>query len=76
MKPGSKGIIAIVLVLMLALIFLEVGMPHEPRQGVSSLSFNAALWEYRGFDILGQVMLLIAGSFGVVVLLREESPHD
>jgi multisubunit Na+/H+ antiporter MnhB subunit len=40
------------------------------------LSFNAALWEYRGFDILGQVMLLLAGAFGVVVLLREESPRD
>jgi multisubunit Na+/H+ antiporter MnhB subunit len=76
MKPGSKGIVAIVLVLMLALIFLEAGMPHEPRQIGSSLSFNVALWEYRGFDILGQVMLLIAGSFGVVVLLREGSPHD
>jgi len=76
MKPGSKGIAAIVLVLMLALIFLEAGTPHEPRQTGSSLSFNAALWEYRGFDILGQVMLLIAGSFGVVVLLREASSHD
>jgi len=64
MKPGSKGIVAIVLVLMLALIFLEAGIPHEPRQVGSSLSFNVALWEYRGFDILGQVMLLIAGSFG------------
>jgi multisubunit Na+/H+ antiporter MnhB subunit len=76
MRPSSKGIIAIVLILVLALIFLDAGMPSEPHQALSTLSFNAALWEYRGFDILGQVMLLIAGSFGVVVLLREGPSHE
>jgi len=42
----------------------------------NTLSFNTALWEYRGFDIIGQVMLILAGSFAVVVLLREEDPHE
>lgn len=71
-----KGIVALLLVLALGLLVLGEGTITEPRRVDSGLSFNAALWEYRGFDVLGQVMLLIAGSFGVVVLLRGESPHD
>lgn len=70
-----KGIVAILLVLALGLLVLWGGAITEPGHVDSRVSFNAALWEYRAFDILGQVMLLIAGSFGVVVLLREESPH-
>jgi multisubunit Na+/H+ antiporter MnhB subunit len=73
---NSKRIVAILLVLALGLLVLGTGAITEPRHVDSGLSFNAALWEYRGFDILGQVMLLIAGSLGVVVLLREESPRD
>jgi len=73
---NGKGIAALLLVLALGLLVLGTGAITEPRQISSGLSFNAALWEYRGFDVLGQVMLLIAGSFGVVVLLREESPRD
>jgi multisubunit Na+/H+ antiporter MnhB subunit len=73
---GSKGLAAILLVLALGLLILGTMTITEPRHAGSDLSFNVALWEYRGFDILGQVMLLLAGSFGVVVLLREESRHD
>ena len=76
MPPSSKGIVALLLVLALGLLVLGEGAITEPLHVDSGVSFNAALWEYRGFDVLGQVMLLIAGSFGVVVLLREESPHD
>jgi multisubunit Na+/H+ antiporter MnhB subunit len=76
MKPGNKEIAGIVLVLMLGLLFLGAGQITEPRHVGSVFSFNVALWEYRGFDILGQVMLLIAGSFGIVVLLGEEPDHD
>ena len=75
MSLNLKGILAILLVLALGLLVLGEGPITEPRHVDSGLSFNAALWEYRGFDVLGQVMLLIAGSFGVVVLLREEPTH-
>jgi multisubunit Na+/H+ antiporter MnhB subunit len=73
---SNKGGMAIILVLALGLLILGTMAITEPRHVGSDLSFNVALWEYRGFDILGQVMLLLAGSFGVVVLLREESRHD
>ncbi|MGA2934570.1 MAG: hypothetical protein ABSD81_05385 [Methanomicrobiales archaeon] len=76
MKPDRKEMVAIFLVLALGLLLLGGGGVTEPPHVDSMLSFNAALWEYRGFDILGQVMLLLAGAFGVVVLLREESPRD
>jgi len=76
MRTSNKGVVAIVLVLALGLLILGVGIISEPRHVDSGLSFNVALWEYRGFDILGQVMILIAGSFGVVVLLLEEPHHD
>jgi multisubunit Na+/H+ antiporter MnhB subunit len=76
MKPNRKEMVAIFLVLALGLLLLTGGGVTEPRHVDSMLSFNGALWEYRGFDILGQVMLLLAGAFGVVVLLREESPRD
>ena len=73
---SNKGVMAILLVLALGLLILGTVAITEPRHVGSDLSFNAALWEYRGFDILGQVMLLLAGSFGVVVLLRGGSLHD
>jgi multisubunit Na+/H+ antiporter MnhB subunit len=76
MKPSRKEMAAILIVVALGLLLLGRGGIAEPRHVESMLSFNAALWEYRGFDILGQVMLLLAGAFGVVVLLREESPRD
>jgi multisubunit Na+/H+ antiporter MnhB subunit len=76
MKPDRKAMMAIFLVLALGLLLLGGGGITQPQHVDSMLSFNAALWEYRGFDILGQVMLLLAGAFGVVVLLREESPRD
>ena len=76
MRPDRKNIAAILLILALGLLLLGRGGFPEPRHVDSMLSFNNALWEYRGFDVLGQVMLLLAGAFGVVVLLREESSSD
>ncbi|MGD1005319.1 MAG: hypothetical protein ABR887_07850 [Methanoregulaceae archaeon] len=76
MKTRRKGITAVVLVFMLGMLIWGAGSITEPRHVDSGVSFNTALWEYRGFDTLGQVMLIIAGSFAVVVLLREGSPDD
>jgi multisubunit Na+/H+ antiporter MnhB subunit len=75
MPVNLKGIAALILVLALGLLVLGRAAITEPRHVDSGLSFNTALWEYRGFDVLGQVMLLLAASFGIVMLLREESPH-
>lgn len=76
MKAGSKEIAGIILALMIGFLVLGTGHVTVPPHVDSVLTFNAALWEYRGFDILGQAMLLIAGAFGVVLLLREESHRD
>lgn len=76
MKAGSKEIAGAVLVLMLGLLILGTGHITVPSHVDSIVTFNAALWDYRGFDILGQAMLLIAGAIGVVLLLREESHRD
>ena len=76
MKAGCKEIVGIILALMLGLLILGTGHVTVPPHVDSVLTFNAALWEFRGFDILGQAMLLIAGAFGVVLLLRQEFHHD
>ena len=73
MQVDRKGVAAILLVLALALLILGAGPVPEPGHVDRVMSFNTAMWEYRGFDLLGQVMLLIAGSIGIVLLLREES---
>ncbi len=36
-------------------------------------SLSSAIWQKRSFDILGQVIVLLSGVFGVVVLFKERN---
>ncbi|MEG1997185.1 MAG: hypothetical protein RR051_01955 [Clostridiales bacterium] len=47
----------------------NVAMPSETA--VDVLSFNEVLWGMRQVDILGQMIILLAGAFAVVVLFKE-----
>jgi multisubunit Na+/H+ antiporter MnhB subunit len=76
MRPGGKQVAGILLVFLIGILILGAGSITEPGSVLSFLSFNAALWEYRGFDVLAQAMILIAGALAVVVLLREEPGND
>ena len=33
--------------------------------------FNEALWQFRSLDILGQVMIIMAGTFTILILVKE-----
>jgi multisubunit Na+/H+ antiporter MnhB subunit len=76
MRGWAKAGAGLFLVLVIGILFLGTGGIPQVQAVENTLSFNTALWEYRGFDIIGQVMLILAGSFAVVVLLREEDPHE
>jgi NADH-quinone oxidoreductase subunit J len=42
-----------------------------PPPGVAESSVRKVLWSLRHIDLLGQIVILLGGAFGVVVLLRE-----
>jgi len=43
---------------------------------VDQLSTGQVLWEQRGLDLIGQIVMMLAGVFGVVVLFRRGNPHE
>ena len=60
-------ILVITAVILSVVKFPEFQMPKE----VATTSVNDVLWRLRQFDMLGQVSILLAGVFGIVVLFKE-----
>jgi len=71
-----KEIVGLSFVLLLGIVIVGANLVIWPKEVNSGVSFSIALWEYRGLDVLGQALILIAGAFSVVVLLRDDRPHD
>lgn len=71
-----KEIIGFSFVLLLAIVVVGVNLVILPKEVNLGVSFSTALWEYRGLDVLGQALILIAGAFSVVTLLRDDRSHD
>ena len=42
----------------------------------AEIDFRDIMWKLRQTDILGQIVMILAGVFGVVVLLKEKVSHD
>jgi len=59
-----------VLVLALSRLYLPVNVA-QPQPGVET-DPRVVLWNLRHMDILGQILLLLAGAFGVVQLFKEK----
>jgi len=61
----------LIIVVGLALLFLKVNwnvvMPAPEIEG----DVRKVLWNIRELDLLGQVIIILAGTFGVVVLFKE-----
>lgn len=55
------------IILFLTKIELNIDLPASE----SAKDVRQVMWDLRPLDILGQVMILLAGVFGVVVLFRE-----
>ena len=46
--------------------------PPAPDISITVTSnFNKAFWEFRSLDILGQVMIILAGTFTILTLVKE-----
>ena len=63
-------ILAAAIFLSLASILL-IESPIPQIGAASGIPLRQALWHFRLLDVLGQLALLITGTFGVLVLVKE-----
>ena len=60
------------LTLVLAIAALQALAP-APAPGVGPTGIGDALWRDRGFDVVVQGFILLAGALAVIFLLRQET---
>lgn len=70
MKLIGGTITALALLLGVSAILL-LGDPIAPVPSVGGESLPSVLWEARGLDVLGQILIILGGTFGVLVLTKE-----
>jgi hypothetical protein len=51
-------------------------LPSIPDVPVVNEDVRQVLWTSRHLDLLGQVVILVAGAFGVTILFREARKHE
>jgi len=58
--------------LLIALLVVFMSTVSIPVGGPSMReSISVALWHYRALDLVGQLLMVLAGTFGVLVLVKE-----
>lgn len=60
-----------VLLLAVGLPLVQLGLPDMPLAAPSGPGVREVLWNVRHLDLVGQIAILLAGAFGVVVLFKE-----
>ncbi|MCD6359549.1 MAG: hypothetical protein J7M38_01710 [Armatimonadetes bacterium] len=70
MKLAGGAITALALLVGFAVIFL-MGEPAASLQTMAGEPFRSVLWEHRALDVLGQMLIILGGTFGVLVLTKE-----
>ena len=70
MKLAGGAITGLALLLGLSAIFL-FGDPIISLPTMSTESLRSVLWEHRALDVLGQILIILGGTFGVLVLTKE-----
>jgi len=52
--------------------FLTKGLNFAPIPEVAAqeIAARSALWHFRGFDLIGQIIIILSGIFGIVVLFK------
>lgn len=59
-------------VIFLGLIFIFFMEPEVMQMTVEETRpFREMLWNYRSLDLIGQMLIIMAGTFGVLVLTKE-----
>ena len=67
----AAGVVVSVAILgALLVIFLMDAQPLPPAGDVTE-HFRGMLWNLRAVDLIGQMMLILSGAFGVLVLTKE-----
>ncbi|NLJ34640.1 MAG: hypothetical protein GX358_00180 [candidate division WS1 bacterium] len=71
---GGKLLLAVVLSAVLlaslySMVISGISMPTAVQ--VADMMLRNALWEHRTLDVMGQLALLLTGTYGVLVLIRE-----
>jgi len=57
--------------LFVGLGFIFMSSDALPRLAMSTHALRTVLWEYRGLDLVGQLLIILGGTFGVLVLTKE-----
>ena len=62
------------IIVIAAVMLYQVNIPLDLKLPVinSQLSVNTILWNLRQIDLFGQIIILLAGAFGVVLLFKEK----
>ena len=60
-----------VLLIIAAVALTQIVLPNVAETKVVSDSVRQVLWGQRQIDLVGQVVVLLAGAMGVVVLVKE-----
>ena len=60
-------------VLLYITIPLNFTLPAAPA---AAQNFREVLWGERQFDLLGQILIILAGVFGVVVLFKHHTKDE
>lgn len=70
MNRAAGFLVSVAIFLGLLAIFF-----HQPEStivtGEGTRPFREMLWNYRSLDLIGQMMIILAGTFGVLVLTKE-----
>ena len=74
-KRRLRRFVALPLLLLVAIALFFISWPYlnnwVPKIVSSEATFQEALWNIRKLDILGQIIIILAGVFGIVVLFKE-----
>ena len=65
-----------VLLLLVGVAIIHKTLPSIPDVPVVNEDVRQVLWTSRHLDLLGQVVILVAGAFGVTILFREARKHE
>jgi NADH-quinone oxidoreductase subunit J len=64
------------LLLLVGVAVVQKSLPSVAAPQITGDDVRQVLWTSRHLDLLGQVIILVAGAFGVVVLFKEAKKHE
>jgi NADH-quinone oxidoreductase subunit J len=66
----SLPLLLLVIGVALSLVRLPLEVPLPWRETIGDV--RVVLWEYKRFDLFGQVLALLAGAYGILIFFRSE----